>query len=194
MRSAAATASSNNPLWRRSHPGSSLSGSESAYGFHHLNHQHPHHPHHVHHHHLPHPHHGLHARIYPASYHYLSTLAVSGRIFITDAYSSDKKQLRVFDKSYREVHLLADLGWVDFDCGCSTFCLVLLGLMGSWQNWPCGSARWWNIPNLSQLNPVRQEMDLPVEPVLLNLAPLRDLGPTFLTGQLMRFPFWRRTS
>ena len=32
---------------------------------------------------------------------------------------------------YREVHLLADLGWVDFDFGCSTFSL-LLGLMGCW--------------------------------------------------------------
>ena len=77
------TASSGNPLWRRSHPGpSSLSGSESAYGFHRLHphhHGHAHHPHHVHHHHLHHPHHGLHARIYPASYHYLSTLATSAQ-------------------------------------------------------------------------------------------------------------------
>ena len=62
---------------------------------------------------------------------------------------------------YREVHLLADMGWVDFDFGSSTFCLVLLGLMGSLQNWLCGWAKWWNIRNLSQLNPVRQEMDLP---------------------------------
>ena len=33
---------------------------------------------------------------------------------------------------YRLVHLL---GWIDFDFGYSTFCLVLLGLMGSWQKW-----------------------------------------------------------
>ena len=50
---------------------------------------------------------------------------------------------------YREVHLLADMGWVEFDFGSSTFCLVLLGLMGSLQNWLCGWAKWWNIRNLS---------------------------------------------
>ena len=33
---------------------------------------------------------------------------------------------------YRVVHLFGQLGWVDFDFGCSTLCLVLLGLMGSW--------------------------------------------------------------
>ena len=64
---------------------------------------------------------------------------------------------------YREGHLLADFIWVDFEFGSSTFCLVLLRLMGSWQNWLCGCARWWNIPNPSQLNPVCQEMDLPVD-------------------------------
>ena len=64
---------------------------------------------------------------------------------------------------YREGHLLLDLSWVDLDFGSSTFCLVLLGLVGSWQNWLCDWARWWNMPNLSQLNPVRMEMDhLPV--------------------------------
>ena len=30
---------------------------------------------------------------------------------------------------------MANLGWVDFDFGCSTLCLVLPGLMGNWQNW-----------------------------------------------------------
>ena len=72
----------------------------------------------------------------------------------TEIWSNHKK---VYVMSYREVHLLADLGWVNFDFGSSTFCLVLLGLMGSWQNWLCGWARWWSIPNLSQLHPVRQE-------------------------------------
>ena len=43
---------------------------------------------------------------------------------------------------YRVTHLLANLGWVDFDFGCSTLCLVLLGLMGSWQNWLSSWARW----------------------------------------------------
>ncbi len=60
-----------NPLWRRSHPTPAVSGSESVYGFHqhHLGHPHPHH-------------HaaaaaGIHARIYPASYHYLSSVAAA---------------------------------------------------------------------------------------------------------------------
>ena len=30
---------------------------------------------------------------------------------------------------------VSDLGWVDLDFCCSTLCLVLLGLMGNWQNW-----------------------------------------------------------
>ena len=46
--------------------------------------------------------------------------------------------------------LLANLGWVDFD-----FYLFhpLPGLMGNWQNWLSSWARWWKIPNQSQLNP-----------------------------------------
>ena len=31
------------------------------------------------------------------------------------------------DLLYRVTHLLANLGWVDFDFGCSTLCLVLPG-------------------------------------------------------------------
>ena len=52
---------------------------------------------------------------------------------------------------YRAVHLLGGLGWVDFDFGCSTLCLVLTGLMGNWlSTW----ARQWNIvEHQSQLNP-----------------------------------------
>ena len=54
---------------------------------------------------------------------------------------------------YRVTHLLANLGWVDFDFGCSTLCLVLPGQMVNWQNWMRSWARWWNIPNQSQPNP-----------------------------------------
>ena len=36
---------------------------------------------------------------------------------------------------YREDHLLGLLGLVDFDFGCFTLCMVLLGLMGNWQHW-----------------------------------------------------------
>ena len=45
-------------------------------------------------------------------------------------------------RSYRVTHLQANLGWVDFDLGCSTLCLVLPGLMGNWQNWLSRLARW----------------------------------------------------
>ena len=54
---------------------------------------------------------------------------------------------------YRVTHLMVHSGWVDFDYGCSTLCLVLPGLLGNWQNWLISWARWWNIPNPSQPNP-----------------------------------------
>ena len=53
---------------------------------------------------------------------------------------------------FRVTHLLANLGWVDFEFGCSTLCLVLPGLMGKWQNWLSTWSRWGNIPNQSQPN------------------------------------------
>ena len=43
--------------------------------------------------------------------------------------------------------------WVDFDLGRSTICLLLLGLMGSWQNWLRSWAKWWNFIDQSQPNP-----------------------------------------
>ena len=54
---------------------------------------------------------------------------------------------------YRVTHLLANLGCVDFDLGCSTLCLVLPGLTGNWQKWLNSWARWWNIQNQCQPNP-----------------------------------------
>ena len=55
---------------------------------------------------------------------------------------------------YREeVHLLADLAWVDFDFDRSAICPILLGQMEFWQTQLSSRARWWNIPNLSQLIP-----------------------------------------
>ena len=54
---------------------------------------------------------------------------------------------------YRVTHLLANMGWVGLDFGCSTLCLVLPGLMGYWQNWLSSWARCLNIPNQSQPNP-----------------------------------------
>ena len=47
---------------------------------------------------------------------------------------------------------VAYLGWVDYDFGHSSVCLVLLGQMGIWQNRPVNRARWWNIKNQSQPN------------------------------------------
>ena len=57
---------------------------------------------------------------------------------------------------------IAGLGWVDFDFGCSTFCLVLLRLMGSWQKWLSRWASWWNITDQSQPNPLSDQMPHPV--------------------------------
>ena len=37
---------------------------------------------------------------------------------------------------FRVTLVIADLGWVDYDLGYSIVCLVLLGQMGIWQNWP----------------------------------------------------------
>ena len=54
------------------------------------------------------------------------------------------------------------MGWVDFDFA---FCLVLIV-----QNWLSGWARLWNIPNISQLNPVRQ-FQLNSLVILLNCRP-----------------------
>ena len=39
------------------------------------------------------------------------------------------KTLKTTISMYRETHLLATLGWVDFDFGCSILCLVLRGVM-----------------------------------------------------------------
>ena len=46
---------------------------------------------------------------------------------------------------YRVTLVIGDMGWVDFDLGNSTVCLVLLGQMEIWQNWLGSWARRWNI-------------------------------------------------
>ena len=58
-------------------------------------------------------------------------------------------------RGYRGIHLLADLGWGDFDIGCSAVCPIRLGQLWLWQKWFCSWARRRNIPNtnLSQPNP-----------------------------------------
>ena len=63
---------------------------------------------------------------------------------------------------YRLTHLLANLGWVKYDFGCSILCLVQPGLMGNWQNWLSSWARWWNIIDQSQPNPLFDQMPRPV--------------------------------
>ena len=53
---------------------------------------------------------------------------------------------------YRETHLLANLGWVDYDLGCST---ILPSCSGSSANFPSAQAeplRGWNSQNQSQPN------------------------------------------
>ena len=72
-------------------------------------------------------------------------------------YSRIVTLIGVTVSQYRVAHLLANLGWVDLDLGSSPGWWPLLQL-------PTAQAGWWNIPNLSQLNPVpvRQEMGHPV--------------------------------
>ena len=59
---------------------------------------------------------------------------------------------------YRVTHLLVNLGWVDFNFGCYTLCLVLPGPMRNWQNWLSCWAR--GGTSQIKINPtqVRQEM------------------------------------
>ena len=53
--------------------------------------------------------------------------------------------------------------WVGFDFGCSTLCVILLGLMVNWQNWPTSWVKWWNIIGQSQPIPTQlsEQMDHP---------------------------------
>ena len=88
------------------------------------------------------------------SMHYDARLIVGGFSCGTGENQSMATKTRGKRKlDYRVTHLLANLGWVDFDLGCSTLCLVLPGLMGNWQSWLSSWARWGNIPNQSQPNP-----------------------------------------
>ena len=54
--------------------------------------------------------------------------------------------------AYRVTLVVAHLGWVNYDFGHSTVCLVLLGQMGIWHNWLYSWARCWTIHHLSQPN------------------------------------------
>ena len=44
-------------------------------------------------------------------------------------------------EKYRVAQHVSDLGWVDIDFGCSTACLILLGLVRDGQNWQISWAR-----------------------------------------------------
>ena len=54
---------------------------------------------------------------------------------------------------YWEGDVVRQYGWVDFDFGCSTLCLLLPGLPGNWQKWLSSLAVWWSILNLNQPSP-----------------------------------------
>ena len=68
---------------------------------------------------------------------------------------SNKKALAPYllltQGTYRASHVLVDLGWIDLDLGSSP---------GWWAAFvpSCTQARWWNMPNLSQPNPVANLM------------------------------------
>ena len=53
-------------------------------------------------------------------------------------------------KLYRVVHLLVNLGWVDFDLGCS---IILPSCSASSANFQAEPGRGWNSQNQSQPNP-----------------------------------------
>ena len=63
---------------------------------------------------------------------------------------------------YRVIHLLCDLGWVEFDISCSTVCPVLLGLMGIWQKWLGSWVSRWNIEFKVKPTQVSEQMKHPV--------------------------------
>ena len=54
------------------------------------------------------------------------------------------------------------MGWVDYDFGYSSVCLVLLGQMGIWQKRLVNRAKKWNIIKLkSQPNQGTQKLEPP---------------------------------
>ena len=65
----------------------------------------------------------------------LVTKIVFGALGVILYYSSSLVSIH----NYRVAHHVSDLGWVDLDFGCSTVCLILLGLMRDRQN---GQSRW----------------------------------------------------
>ena len=60
-----------------------------------------------------------------------------------------------YEPKYRVGHLLADLGWVDLDLGCST---IMLGAVGSYRSGPPA----WELVNPTQ---VCEEMPHPVQSI-----------------------------
>ena len=66
---------------------------------------------------------------------------------------------------------LRQLGWVNFDFGCFTVCLILLGQMRERQNLQGSWARWVELPSQSKLNQDPRPVVSPCSPskkVLLN--------------------------
>ena len=61
--------------------------------------------------------------------------------------------------------------WVGLTFGYSTVCLILLGLMGKWQNWLSSWARW-------------------VEQIKVNPGPRPDASPCILVCNCMESPKW----
>ena len=54
---------------------------------------------------------------------------------------SGGRESRGWRANYRVIHQVSDLSWVDCDFGCSTACLILLGLVRDGQNWQISWAR-----------------------------------------------------
>ena len=67
-------------------------------------------------------------------------------IFVCFVFDAHRREWR----TYRTGRSISSRTWV----GLSLILAVPPSASADGQNWLCGWARWWNIPNLSQLNPV----------------------------------------
>ena len=73
-------------------------------------------------------------------------------LVLTLQYVKVRKLIVKIKLQYRVTLVVAYLGWVDYDFGHSSVCLVLLGQMGIWQKRLVNRARWWNRQNQSPRN------------------------------------------
>ena len=57
------------------------------------------------------------------------------QFYVRSLYWRDRGHTYAVPSRYGVSQQVSDIGLVDFEFCCSTFCLFLLALMGNWQNW-----------------------------------------------------------